>query len=164
MSKIALILFLLIIIIYVLSYLRFNFQHFQASSISDDQLELALSFFNGLKLENNEFTINDKPINISPPAPTNPAPTNPASNTNYEDVTIKLDNQVIGSTTTITPYRSSYKNLRIISSTYSNWQPENNDLFDITTDGNVVTLKNKPSSPFNSSYNNNYYTIRLDYD
>ena len=164
MTIIALILFLLIIIIYVLSYLQLNVQYFEASSISDDQLELALSFFNGLKLENNEFTINDKPINISPPAPTNPAPTNPASNTNYEDVTIKLDNQVIGSTTTITPYRSSYKNLRIISSTYSNWKPENNDLFDITTDGNVVTLKNKPSSPFNSSYNNNYYTIRLDYD
>jgi len=65
MSKIALILFLLIIIIYVLSYLQLNVQHFQASSISDDQLELALSFFDGLKMENNEFTINDKPINIS---------------------------------------------------------------------------------------------------
>ena len=62
MSKIALIIFLLIIIIYVLSYLRFNFQHFQASSISDEQLELALSFFDGLKLENNEFTLYDKPI------------------------------------------------------------------------------------------------------
>ena len=88
MTIIALILFLLIIIIYVFSYLHLNVQYFEASSISDDQLELALSFFNGLKLENNEFTINDKPINISPPAPTNPAPTNPASNTNYEDVTI----------------------------------------------------------------------------
>ena len=62
MSKIALIIFLLIIIIYVLSYLRFNFQHFQASSISDEQLELALSFFDGLKMENNEFTLYDKPI------------------------------------------------------------------------------------------------------
>ena len=78
MSKIALILFLLIIIIYVLSYLQLNVQHFQASSISDEQLELALSFFDGLKLENNEFTIYDKPITILNPAPTNPAPTNPA--------------------------------------------------------------------------------------
>ena len=62
MSKIALILFLLIIIAYIISYLRFNFQHFQASSISDDQLSLALYFFDALKLENNVFTINDKPI------------------------------------------------------------------------------------------------------
>ncbi len=62
MSKLALILFLLIIIAYIISYLRFNFQHFQASSISDDQLSLALYFFDALKLENNVFTINDKPI------------------------------------------------------------------------------------------------------
>ena len=78
MSKIALILFLLIIIIYILSYLQLNIQYFEASSISDTQLELALSFFDGLKLENNEFTIYDKPITILNPAPTNPAPTNPA--------------------------------------------------------------------------------------
>lgn len=62
MSKLALILFLLIIIAYIISYLRFNFQHFQVSSISDDQLSLALYFFDALKLENNVFTINDKPI------------------------------------------------------------------------------------------------------
>jgi len=62
MSKLALILFLLIIIAYVISYLRFNAQHFQSSIITKEQLEMALSFFNGLKYENNTFSIYDKPI------------------------------------------------------------------------------------------------------
>lgn len=62
MSRIALILFLLIIIIYVLSYLRFNIQHFQSDTLTPEQLNLALDFFNGLNYENNTFTINDKPI------------------------------------------------------------------------------------------------------
>ena len=74
MSKIALILFLLIIIIYVLSYLQLNVQHF--NTISNSQLELALGFFDGLKLENNEFTIFDKSINSSLPKTTTTIPQN----------------------------------------------------------------------------------------
>jgi len=189
MSKIALILFLLIIIIYILSYLQLNIQYFEASSISDTQLELALSFFDGLKLENNEFTIYDKPITIlkSPPTnpvappspPTNPVPpppspptnpppppsppTNPvARNTNFEVVTIKLIDQN-GSTVNI-PYRSSYKNIKIISSTYLKWKPENNDYFDITTDNKSVTIKKKESSTFDPAYNNHSFNISLEYD
>lgn len=62
MSKLALILFLLIIIAYIVSYLRFKTDHFQSSTLTNEQLELALSFFDGLKYENNTFSIYDKVI------------------------------------------------------------------------------------------------------